>query len=185
MEKELLFETRQKMEEVVGLLKDDLSTIRTGRASPSLVEDIKVEAYQVRVRLLELAHITVPEPTQISIRPYDPGNTGSIKKAILEANIGLNPIIDGDVIFVSIPPLTEERREEFIKAVNQKLEGARILIRQARQETMEKIEKAFEEKKISEDERFRLKDQVQDIVDKFNGQVEGLGEGKKKDLMEI
>jgi ribosome recycling factor len=185
MEKELLSETRQEMEEVIGLLKEDLATVRTGRASPSLVEEIKVEAYQVKMRLLELAHISVPEPTQILIKPYDPGNIGPIKKAISEANIGLNPIIDGDVIFVSIPPLTEERREELIKVVGHKLEGARILIRQARQETMEKIEGAFEEKEISEDERFRLKDQVQNIVDEFNGQIEELGEGKKKDLMEV
>lgn len=185
MDKELFSTLSQRMEEIIELLRSDLSTVRTGRASPALVEDIKVEAYQVKMRLLELAYITVPEPHQILVKPYDPGNTGNIKKAILEANLALNPIIDGDVIYINIPSLTEERRKELNKVVGQKLEGARILVRQARQEAMEKIEKVLEEKEISEDERFRLREQVQKVVDEFNERIEELGEKKRKDLLKI
>lgn len=173
------------MEKIVEVLKDDLATVRTGRASPALVEGLEIEAYGVKMRLVELAHITAPEPRQILIRVYDPGNCGNIKKAIEEANLGLTPIIDGELVRIEIPPLTQERRRELIKAVGQRVEGARIMIRQARQDIMERIEEAFKEKNLSEDEKFRLREEVQKIVDEANREVEEMGKKKEQEVIGV
>ena len=182
MEEEILSETRERMEKVLEFLRGELAVIRVGRPSPSLVENILVEAYETKLRVLELATILIQEPNQILIKPFDPSNLENIRKAILKANLGLNPVIDEEVIRITIPPLTGEQREAMVKVVGQKMEGARIMVRQIRAEIMKKIERSFEESKISEDEKFRLRKKVQEIVEEFNKRIEEISEAKKKEL---
>lgn len=185
VEKELLVETKEKMEKTLELLREELATVRVGRASPSLVENFLVEAYGTKMRILELALISAPEPHQILIKAYDPANVEKISRAISEANLGLHPVVDGEFVRITIPPLTTERREEMVKLINQRLEGTRISIRQVRQEAMKEIDQSFEEKHLSEDEKFRLRGEIQEIVDDFNERVEELGKAKEQDLMEL
>lgn len=183
--KELLAETKEKMEKALELLTNELATVRVGRASSSLVENILVEAYGTRMRILELALISTPELNQILIKSYDPGNAEAIKRAVLEANLGLNPVVDAEFIRITIPPLTTERREEMVRLIGQRLEGARISIRQIRQEAMKKVDQDFEAKELSEDEKFRLRGEIQKIVDEVNERIEDLGKAKEQELMEI
>lgn len=183
MEKELLSETKEKMGKVLDFLKQEWAAVRVGRASPSLVENVKVLAYGAKMRVLELAYISTPEPNQILIKPYDVSNAENIRKAIFEANLGLNPVAKGELIRIAVSPLTAERREELVKLINQRLEGARISIRQIRQEAMKQIDQAFEEKQLSEDQKFRLREKVQEIVDEFNEKVENLGKSKEQELL--
>ena len=173
------------MEKVLDILKQDLATVRVGRVSSSLVENVLVDAYGTKMRILEIALITTPEPNQIVIKPYDISNIESIRKAILEANLGLTPLADGELVRIVVPPLTSERREELVKLISQRLEGARISIRQVRKDFMGKIERAFEEKQLSEDEKFRLRKRVQEIVDEFNAKIEEIGSKKEQELTQI
>lgn len=182
MEEEILSETRKRMGKVLDLLKQDLATVRVGRASSSLVENVLVDVYGTRMRIMELAFISASEPSQIVIKPYDVSNVDSIRKAILGANLGLNAVVDGELVRIAIPPLTSERREELVVLINKKLEGAKISIRQIRQEAMKKVDQVFEEKQLSEDEKFRLREEVQKTVDEFNEKIENLGKAKEKEL---
>lgn len=182
MEKELLSDVRERMEKVLDLLRKDLSTVRVGRASSSLVENVLVDVYGTRMRIMELAFISASEPSQIIIKPYDVSNVDSIRKAILGANLGLNAVVDGELVRIAIPPLTSERREELVRLISQKLEGAKISIRQIRQEAMKKVDQVFEEKQLSEDEKFRLREEVQKTVDEFNEKIENLGKAKEEEL---
>lgn len=178
-------ETRKKTEKVLDLLKQELATVQVGRASPSLVENVLVNAYGTKMRVLELAYITAPEPSQIVIKPYDISNVANIRKAILGANLGLNPVVDGEMIRIAIPPLTSERREELVRLVGQRLEGARISTRQIRQEAMKQIDQAFGAKQLSEDDKFRLRGEVQKIVEEFNEKIEEIGRSKEEELKQI
>lgn len=185
MNKEWFSETRTRMEKVIEMLRDGLATVRVGRASSSFVENVLVEVYGTRMRIMELALINTPEPNQIVIKPYDVSNVDSIKKAILQANLGFNAVVDGELVRITIPPLTSERREELVKLIGQKLEGARISIRQVRQEAMKNIDQKFEEKEFSEDEKFRLREEVQKTVDEFNEKIENLGKAKEEELKSL
>lgn len=184
-EKELLAKTREKMDKTLELLKNELATLRVGRASSSLVENILVEAYGTKMRILELALISSPEPNRILIKAYDPGNVEPISRAILGANLGFSPVVDAEFIRITIPPLTTERREEMVKLIGQRLEGSRISIRQIRQEAMKEIDQDFEAKQFSEDEKFRFRGEIQKTVEEVNEKVENLGKAKEQELMEI
>lgn len=183
MEEVLVEETRRKMTKVLEFLKEDLATVRVGRATPSLVENISVSVYGTKMRIVELATILVSTPNQIVLKPFDPANLEEIRKAIFQADLGLNPVVDGEVIRINIPPLTRERREAMVKVVGQKIEGARIMIRQIRGEVIRQIARKFVAKEISEDEQFRLKDKIQEVVREFNQKIEEMGEGKKREIL--
>jgi ribosome recycling factor len=174
-----------RMQKALEVLRRELLTIRTGKAAPSLVEGVEINVYDGHYKLIELAQITAPEVHQLLIQPYDPGIAGDIKKGIEAAGLGLNPILDGEILRIAIPPLTEERRAELAKAVHQRLEGARIMIRQIRQEFMDEIEKDYKGKRITEDDRFRLRDEIQKVVDEKNDQIEQMGKTKEKELMQV
>ena len=175
------------MQKVPEILKSDLATMRTGRAAPSLVENIVVTAYggTAKLKVIELASIATSDPQTILITPFDASIVGEIRKGIQEANVGLTPVIDGPVIRVSIPPLSQERREELVHLLNQKLEGGRIQVRQIRHEAMQEIKKAETEKNISEDERIAQEKEVQKITDETIGIIDSLGERKKEELMQV
>lgn len=180
-------EIRQKMQHVLEVSITDMNSIRTGRATPGLVEDIIVPAYggQSRMRVMELASITAPDPQTIVIDPWDKSIIGDIKKGILEANVGLNPNIDGEVVRISFQPLTTEDRERYVKLLGVKIENGRVSLRQVRGDGMHDIKKAFEEKNITEDEKFAQEKKLQEITDEFVGKIEALGEKKKKELLQV
>lgn len=178
-------QTRLRMTKALGVLKQELLTIRGGRASPAILENLLVDAYEGKYKLIELAQISAPETHQLLVQPYDAGIIGNIKRAIELTNLSLTPLVDGEVIRIAVPPLTEERRQNLVKAVRQRLEGARIMVRQIRQEVMDGLEKLYQEKKISEDDRFRLRDEVQKIVQEINEEIEKIGKAKEEELLTV
>lgn len=181
-----LTDIREKMERTLEFLADELATLKTGRATPSLVEKVKVEAYETQMPLVELATITAPEPNQLVITPFDQTIIKNIERAIaVDKELKLSPRIDGDLIRIGIPPLTSERREEFIKLLNQKLEAGRVTIRRIRQDKRAEIKRAFEAKEISEDEKFRLEEELQELTDKFMEKIEKMGKQKEAELLSI
>lgn len=171
--------------DAVEHLKHELSTLRTGRASASLVEHIQVEYYGVMSELLAIAQIAVPEPRQITIQPYDKNALKDIEKAIQQSNIGINPVNDGTVIRLNIPPMTEERRKEMAKIVSQMGEKSRVTIRNIREDIWKEIQKMEKEGTISEDDKISGKDELQDVVDKYNAEIKKLSEAKEQEVMTI
>jgi len=173
------------MRKSVEALEIELATIRTGRATPALIEHIKVEYVGVPTSLNQIAGISAPEARLLVIQPWDRGSIHSIEKAILKSELGLNPTSDGNVIRVTIPPLTEERRQELIKVVRRRVEERRIVIRSLRHEAMDEL-KGFEKNKdISQDEHKRALDQLQKLTDNFITNAEQTGRDKEVELMEI
>lgn len=175
---------RKAMDAALALLTDDLAAIRTGRATPALVEDIMVAAYggQSRLHVNELATINAPDNQTITISPFDRSIIGEIKQGIIAANVGLSPVIDGDIIRISLPPLTTEDREKYIRLLHTKLENAKIMIRQARGDAMRDIKKQFEAKEIGEDDRFRQEKDLQKLTDEFVGKIDAVGQRKEVEL---
>ena len=163
--------------------KNDIATVRTSRATPAMVEDIKVDYYGQNLRVRELASITAPEPRTLIIQPWDKGATEAISGAIRKSEIGLNPVVDGQVIRINVPSLTEERRREFIKLLKQKTEEARVKIRRAREEIWDKIQKMERGGEIREDDKFRGKDELQKTVDEYNGKMGELERKKEQELL--
>ena len=175
------------MQQVVNLIVSDVGSIRTGRATPSLVEDVTVNVYggQQKLKVQELATISAPDTQTILIDPWDKSIIGEIRQGIMAANIGMNPSMDGEVIRISLPPLTTEDREKYVKLLSTKLENARIMIRQIRGDVMHDIKKLFEEKELSEDEKFAQEKKLQEITDEFVGKINDIGEKKKQELLQI
>jgi ribosome recycling factor len=175
------------MVKVIEVLKTDLSTVRAGKATPSLVENIVVAAYggTQKLKVVELAQIHALDTQTLAITPYDGSIIGEIHKAILDGNVGLTPIIDGTIIRISIPPLSEERRKQLVSLVNQKLEGGKVQVRQIRHESMNEVKKMHEDKEISEDDLARLEKEVQKLTDDTISEIEFLGKKKEEELMEI
>lgn len=173
-----------KMEKSVNLLAQELSKLRTGRASPAILEGIKVEYYGSTLPLNQVATISIPEPRLIVIQPWDKTALGEIEKAIYKSAIGLTPNNDGSVIRLSIPPLTTERREELVKLTQKMGEEARVAIRNIRRDANNEIKKGEKEKKISEDESFKAQEHVQKITDEFIEKVDEVLDKKEKEIRE-
>ncbi|HSX40851.1 MAG TPA: ribosome recycling factor [Candidatus Saccharimonadales bacterium] len=180
---DVVSEAQQRMQKALDVLRGDLSTVRTGRATPTLVENITINAYggSAKLKVMELSTIAVSDPQTILITPFDASIIGEIQKGIIGANVGLTPTIDGQVIRISIPPLSQERREELIHLMKQKLENGRIMIRQVRQEAMNDIKK----QDLSEDETSRLEKEIQKTTDDTIEQIENLGKQKEQELLQI
>ena len=175
------------MQKVLEVLKIDLSSIRAGKASPALVENIVINAYggTQRLKIIELAQISTSDSQTIVITPYDQSIIGEIHKGIMEGNTGLTPVIDGQLIRISIPLLSEERRQQLVSLVNQKLEGGRIQVRQVRHEAMNEIKKQLNEKLISEDDMMRLEKETQKLTDEIIAEIDALGKKKEEELLAI
>lgn len=179
------------MEKVLEVLHTDLATVRTGRATPSLVENIIVSVYGgppaggTRLKIMELATIASSDPQTLLITPFDASIIGEMQKGIMEANVGLTPTDDGQHIRIAIPPLSEERRAQLIKLMHQKLENGRIMVRQVRHEAMSTIKKQFSDKTISEDEMGRLEKEVQKATDEVITHIDAMGKRKEEDLQQI
>lgn len=170
-----------KFQKALALLKQDLATLRTGRATPTLIENVEIDAYGIKMRLIELATINAPEPHILLVAPFDQTNITSIAKAISAINIGLNPVVDNNLIRITVPLLTEERRQEMVKTMHQKLEGGRVMVRQIRREIMDQIEKTAP----NEDEVKRLDKELKIVVDEMIGEIDLLGDVKEKELMSV
>ncbi|MCH7640732.1 ribosome recycling factor [Patescibacteria group bacterium] len=180
-------DTRKRMLEVLDLVASDIASIRTGRATPAIVQDLKVAVYdgQQKLKINELATITSEDAKSIVIDPWDKSVIGEIRNGILKANIGLNPTIDGEIIRISLPPLTTEDRERFVKLLSKKAEQGRIMIRQIRGEGIKNIKDAFEKKEVTEDEKFNQEKSLQELTDEHVSKIDELGEVKKGELLQI
>lgn len=185
MVKEALQEAENKMKSADKSLGESLATLRTGRASPTLVEKITVEYYDVPTPLMQLASISAPEPRLLAIKPFDPTSIKAIEKGILASDLGLTPSNDGKIIRLSIPALTEERRKELVKIVHHRAEETRIAIRNVRRDTQNDLRDFEKEKDISEDELHRGEEDLQKITDRHIEQVDQAVERKEKEIMEV
>jgi ribosome recycling factor len=182
--KDILTKAKTDFEAVLEFYKKDIGSIRTSRATPSLVEDVVVEAYGQRMRIQELASMSVPEPRTLLIQPWDKGVVEAIVGAINKSDLHINPIVDQDAIRINIPTLTEERRKEFIKLLKKKTEEARIQIRQVREHAMSTLQKMEKDGEISEDIKFDSRESVQKMVDDYNTKAQELETKKEQELMQ-
>jgi ribosome recycling factor len=185
MIKDLLRETENKMKKTVEALDKDLRTIRTGRATPALVEQVMVDYYGVPTPLEQLATISAPEPQLLTIRPYDPTSLKSIERAILASELGLTPNNDGKLIRLVIPRLTQERRVELVKIVKKRIEEAHISVRNIRSDAKNDIRDFEKEKLVTEDEAERGRDDLQKLTDRYIEKVDESGERKEKEIAEV
>jgi ribosome recycling factor len=185
MVKDILKAAEDHMRKSIEVLEDDLKGIRTGRASPALVEKLPVVYYGTPTPLAQLATITAPEPQMLMIRPYDPASLKDIERAILASELGLTPNNDGKNIRLQIPRLTEERRNDLTKVVHKRLEEARVAVRNVRREAQDDLRDAQKEKLISEDELKRGRDDLQKLTDKMVEAIDAVGEHKEQEIREV
>ncbi len=183
--KEILLETKQRMRKTLEDLTMDLATIRTGRASVHLLDQVSVDYYGSPTPVNQLATLHAPEPNLITVQPYDTSQIDQIEKAILTADLGLNPSNDGRLIRVPIPALTQERRENLAKQVGKIAEGHRTAIRNIRRDANDQLKKLLKEKKLSEDMEHTVMDQVQEITDQRIKEIDELAKQKEKELVEV
>jgi ribosome recycling factor len=180
-----LGDAREKMDKAVTVLKEELSGIRTGRATPALLSRIVVEYYGTQVPLQQLASFSVPEPRTLLVQPFDKNAIGSMEKAIMASDLGITPSNDGNVIRLSFPPLTEERRKDLIKLVHQRGEEGRVAVRNIRRHAKEELERLEREATISEDELSRAEKELQKLTDQHVALVDEVVAHKEQELKEI
>jgi ribosome recycling factor len=185
MEDNVLKEIEGKMEKSLGSLKGDLNKVRTGRASLSLLDDIRIDYYGTATPLSQMATLSVPEPRLITIQPWDTSITAEIEKAILKSELGLTPVNDGKMIRIPIPRLTEERRKELVKVVKKMGEAAKVALRNLRREANDQLKGLEKTKKISQDQLHQMMDKVQIATDKSIEKVDAVLAAKEKEILEI
>jgi ribosome recycling factor len=185
MEEKNYTETLTKMEKTLTTLKTDLNKVRTGRASLALFDDIRIDYYGTPTPLNQMATLAVPEPRFITVQPWDTTMIGEIEKAILKSGLGVTPAVDGKIIRITIPRLTEERRKELVKLVKKMAEGAKVSIRNIRREANEQLKGLEKDKKISQDQLHQWMDKVQTSTDEFIEKVDGVLAAKEKEILEI
>ncbi len=181
---EVMLDAEERMEKAISVLKHALSGIRTGRATPGLVDSVRVEAYGSQSPLKQLASIGAPEPSQLVIRPYDAGTIKDIEKAIVASDLGLNPQNDGKIIRINIPPLSTDVRKKMVARIKELAEEAKIAIRSIRRDANKAIETAEKDKEISEDDRDRMKDEVQELTKKYEAEASESAKAREADVME-
>jgi len=175
----------EKMNNAVEAFKRDLATFRTGRASLSILDNIRVDYYGSLVPLNQVATLGIPEPRTITIQPWEQKMVGEIERAIMKSDLGLTPINDGKTIKINIPPLTEERRKQLVKVVRKRAEEARVAVRNIRRDIIEEIKKAEKDKKLSEDDSRKIQDEIQKITNSFIEKIDKILEQKEKEIMEV
>jgi ribosome recycling factor len=182
---ETLFEAEEKMEKAVAVAKDDLATVRTGRATPAMFSRVTVDYYGAVTPLNQLASISIPEARMVVIKPYDASSLKTIEKAIRDSDLGLNPSNDGQIIRVIIPQLSEERRREMVKLAHSKGEDARVTIRSVRRKAMEELHRIARDGETGEDEAKRAEKELQQTTDRYVHQVDELVKHKEAELLEV
>lgn len=182
---EILLQTEDSMEKSVDYMSHEFDSVRTGKASPALVENIDVDAYGTSMKLKQLALITTPEPRLLVIQPFDAVTVKDIEKAIKESKIGINPAVDGKVIRLPVPELSEERRRDLVKTIKQMAEEARVRVRTNRRDGIDQVKKAEKEGDVTEDQRRDLEADVQKLTDKFVSRIDESVSKKEADIMKI
>ncbi|MCI0550810.1 MAG: ribosome recycling factor [Anaerolineae bacterium] len=185
MIKDILTDAEHRMRSAIQVLHDDLSAVRTGRASPGLVEKLQIEYYGTPTPLMQLASIGVPEPRTLTIKPFDQSTLKVIEKAIQSSDLGLNPNNDGKVIHLNLPPLNEERRRDLVKHVHHRLEEARIAVRNIRRDSHNDMRDFEKEKLITEDDLKRGEEDLQKLTDRFIEEIAQHGKNKETEIMEV
>ncbi len=185
MIKDVMDDAEVRMGKAIDALRRDLATIRTGRASPSLVERLSVDYYGSSTPLNQLAGISVPEPRMLVIQPWDRGSMVAIEKAIMKSELGLNPTNDGQVVRIAIPPLTEERRRQLVKLVHGHVEEGKVALRNIRRDAVTHIKELLAQKLIGEDDERRAEQQVDELTKRFVSEAERVGKAKEQEVLEV
>jgi ribosome recycling factor len=181
---EILLDTEERMEKAIAVLKSALSGIRTGRANPGLVDSLRVEVYGSPTPIKQVASVGAPEPNQIVIRPYDPGTIKDIERAIQASDLGFTPQSDGRVIRLNVPPLSMEVRRKMVNRIKELCEETKVAIRNVRRDGNKMADQAEKDKDLSEDDRDRAKEEIQDLTKRYEAQAGELGKAREKDVME-
>jgi ribosome recycling factor len=185
MVEDVIDDAKSRMEKAMEALQRELVAVRTGRASPSLVERVHVEQYGTEMPLNQLANIAAPEARMITITPWDKSSLGAIEKALRKSEMGFNPTNDGSMIRIAIPPLTEERRKQMVKIVHTKVEEAKIAVRNIRRDAIAQAKEFKDEKMIGEDEERRAETQIQEITNKYTARADEIGKDKEREVMQV
>jgi len=185
MNEEIKKSTEEKMTHAVEALKKDFATIRTGRASIALLDNVTVEAYGASQKLNQTATLTTPDPRTIMVQPWDPKLIGDIERAIMKSDLGLTPVNDGKVVRINIPQLTEERRKEFVKVAKKRAEDGKVAVRNIRRDSNDKLKKIEKDKEISEDELKKSLDEIQKMTDSYIKKIDSTLEHKESEIMEV
>ena len=185
MIKETIAQARTRMGKALEDFRHELAGVRTGRASTALLEDMRVDYYGTPTPLNQVATLGVPEPTMLTVQPWDASLLGAIDKAIRASDLGLNPMNDGKLLRVPVPALTEERRKDLVKHLHKVLENHRTAVRNIRRDSNEEMKKLFKDKKISEDDEKRGLEDMQKLTDEFIGKIEAQGTAKEKEILEL
>jgi ribosome recycling factor len=185
MYQEKIKEAEKSMQQSINFLKVELSKVKTGRANTELVSGLRVECYGVMTPLQQLATINVPEPQMIVIKPYDRNILSAIEKSMQTSDLGLNPTNDGNILRIAVPPLTEERRKEIVSLMNQKLEETRISLRTIREKCWKEIKILEDNSSITEDDKYKSQEELNEVIDKYNKKVEEIGNKKESEIMSI
>jgi len=183
--RETIKDAEARMKGAIISLEEDLNGIRTGRAHPALIDKLLVEYYGAPTQLNQLATISVPEPRQLMIRPFDASSIKTIERAIIASDLGLTPNNDGKVIRLNLPFLTEERRRELVKVTNNRLEDARVACRNVRRDIIKELREFEKEKLISEDELKKAEEELQKVIDRFVSEIDQIGDRKTEEIMEV
>jgi len=181
---DILLDVEERMEKALGVLKNALTGIRTGRANPGLVDSLRVEVYGSQTPIKQLASIAAPEPQQIVIRPFDPGTIKDIEKAIIAGGLGFNPQSDGRVIRINVPPLSTETRKKLVSRIKELAEEAKVAVRNVRRDGNKAAEQAEKDKQISEDILDKLKEDVQELTKTYEEKANALAKAKETEVME-
>jgi ribosome recycling factor len=182
---DILLEAEEKMIKTEEVVVNEFAGVRTGKASPALVENILVEVYGSNMRIRELAGITTPEPRMLVITPWDAGSVQPIEKAIQKSNLGLNPAVQGKFIRIVLPELSTERRQEFVKVIHKMAESGRVAVRHVRRDAMEQLKKSVKAGTITEDDEKRGETEVQKLTDQYVGKIDGHVAHKEKEIMTV
>ena len=185
MIQEALQDAEGRMKGAITSLEGDLGGFRTGRASPQLIERLVVEMYGVEMELKQMAVISVPEPQQLAIRPYDANSISAIERAVLKSDLGIMPNNDGKIIRLNIPRLTEERRRDLNKLVNRRVEEAKVAVRNVRRDILNDLREFKDEGLIPEDDFYRGQDELQDVTNKYTKLIDEIGKAKEAEIMEV
>lgn len=180
--KEIINKIKPELEKAVEFLERELAKVRTGRASVALVEDLSVDCFGSKLPLKQLGSISCPEPRQILVQPWDKSYVEPIERALAGSNLGVFPVVDKDVIRLTLPSLTEEFRKNLARVISEKAENARQSMRRWREQAWKEIQEAARAGKIREDDKFRAKDELQDLVDEYNKKIDDIGARKKKEI---
>ena len=183
--KTLVHETEEKMKKTLDVVHQNFFGLRSGRANPAMVENIKVDYYGVLTPVKQLANITSPEPKMLMIHPWDAGAIKAVEKAISDSDLGITPVVDGKILRLTVPTLTRERREELIKIANKLAEDGRVALRSIRRDANEAVKKIEKEKAVTEDESFKLQADIQKLTDRFIQSIDQTLSQKEKELPQV